>query len=117
VTVLILGQDAEPAHPRLKGREPNLFTSAVGGSVSRHHGRRKHSSVDVQSSALPTITDPASVQYMITGDGSAAPCGEAAAIEPPLANVMANMMASLLMVERGAEPRAGVVLLISQSHS
>jgi hypothetical protein len=49
---------------------------------------------------------------MITGDGSAARCGEAAAIEPPPADVMANMMAGLLMVERGAEPRAGVVLLI-----
>jgi hypothetical protein len=45
---------------------------------------------------------------MITGDGSVARCGEAAAIEPPLANVMA----SLLMVERGAELGAGVVLLI-----
>jgi hypothetical protein len=35
----------------------------------------------------------------------------AAPIEPPLANVMANIMASFL-VERGAEPRAGVVMLV-----
>jgi hypothetical protein len=61
-----------PLTPASKAANPTLLlTSTVGSSTSRHHGRRKHSSVDVQSSARTMTTDPASAQSTAPKMGNA----------------------------------------------